>query len=734
MVRPSSAPSLLYAFRENFSANLPPLGVLSVAPPWLPSFRVAPLGRFARPLHQKWALPLVVNMARAGAGWARRHPPRDSLRGACKSGRRAARLGPYRSKVTMKSKNKLGKSGKSSGRAASASKSIQTGAGAGPAPYRLGPFGPILNDTGAAPTRAAWGVLPSVAELSELAFRGRRVTDTGAGNICGAAGSGSGLSVGSGSSELRGAVMQGPLQPGKFWPSVVLEVKRPVRGRVLGHKARAVGVGLDSEQRRADDFAIWAASSAVRGLIGAVVTSERAVWSELQRVALSMAIKAAKRVHDKRGACISATSIQDAAADGIAELASRFPVGCLSARNFIGLRRVVLCRYAARAAWLSLSRWAVCGMGGARGAMGVELTTELADSLAAPAPSELFASESVARRAAVRFVYGVGLYGFKDALTSGNAGARATAIRGARVRCRVVASVILGASLFDAVAVAGLSSVAAFVNSCERAGLFPALQAARAKASWQGATVRAALVNMREHSALAAVAIKAQRAAQDGGAVVYSPPGRRRVRVAQGAARVCVPVGVRSHLGAVLAGVSFVRSAPLCRWVVPAVGAAGAGPAYLASWSRAAAARELHVGRAVFFRNVARAAVAADLAAFNRVLDRLHSEDCDLSSLRQSFGIVDKLGRVRNGSKLDATARRAGTSGKVQRGPIPLPGVVVKVATARGERKLDCAELSPRLPVVLVGARGVWLPGRGSVLVCPVRPVRVFDCDTVGGS
>lgn len=610
---------------------------------------------------------------------------------------------------------KKNKSGKSGGRAASASKSKTTGAGAGPAPYRLGPFGPIPSDAGAGPTRAAWGVLPSEKELSALAFRGKRATDTGAGNLCGAAGSGAGLSVGSGSSELRGAVMQGPLEPGKAWPLVVLEVKRAVSGRVLGRKARVVGVGLDSEQRAAAEFATWAASSAVRGSIGALVTSERAAWAELQRVALSMAIKAGKRLHDKRGSCISATSIQDAAADGIAELAARFPVGCLAARNFVGkpavvvasaakyypfLRRVVLCRYAARAAWLSLSRWSVCGMGGARGALGVELTTELSDSLAAPAPSELFASESVARRAAVRFVYGVGLFGFVADLPPGqgsrfaNSGARATATAAARVRCRVVASVILGASLFDAVAVSGLSSVAAFVNSCERAGFFPALQAARAKASWQGATVRAALVNMREHSALAAVAIRAQRAARDGGAVVYSPPVARRVRVAQGVARVCVPVGVRSHLGAVLSGVSFVRSAPLCRFVVPAVGAAGTSAPYLAAWSRATEARALHVGAAVYWRNVARAAVAADCAAFNRVLSRLHSEDCDLASLRQSFGICDKLGRVRNGSKLDSTARRAGTSGKIQREPSALPGVVVAVATARGVRRLDCAELA----------------------------------------
>ena len=524
---------------------------------------------------------------------------------------------------------------------------------------------------------------------------------------------------------LAGPAVEGVLTRGA-------DVTGPGKGG-RGRKARAVGVGMDRETQAAAELSTWEASSDGRAEIGAAVRADASAWEALRMVGEHAAAGAAWRVGQYRGAVASRTSREDAAADAVSALATRYPVGCLTARNFSGRRLSILRRHAGRAAFKSLASWACKGMTAARVWDVQALTDGLTAAMAAAAsPAYEFSGERDARRAALRFVFGVGLRDFRAALLPAmRGGARAVALRQARARCRVLGNVILGATLTDAVAQSGqaFGTVAAWCNSCQRARLFPALQAARAAASWQGRTVRDALAAMRGHGVAAAAAVRAMRAASDGGRRVCS----RSVAVSTvvlraGASVVTTPVGVH-HLGAVLAGVALVRRAPWSRVHRLAVaGKRGTGAAYLGTWATAAEARGYHVGQAVFWRDAARRAMADDRAAFNRVLERCHSDERDLSSLRAAFGICDQRGRLLNGRKLDGAARRK-PSGKVQRAAAPVRVVSVVIATRYGSRVVECSpasglvEFSGRvLASDGVASGGLWLAGAGAALVRPAPP------------
>lgn len=412
-------------------------------------------------------------------------------------------------------------------------------------------------------------------------------------------------------------------------------------GAVRLRRARAVGVGVDDDTRAANEFAAWANSSPARAEIGAGVRADADGWAALQWLGARAARNASRRMMERRSVTVSRTSQDDAAADAVAAVATAYPRGCLRLVNHrLGSGRFrILARIAGGAAWGSLSKWSVAGMTG-RDAGKVPVLWSavfdvVKDCIAAdltPLPFE--GIQGAARRAVVRWVYRVGLVGFKAALPAGNAGARATAIQGARRRCRVVASVVMGQSLFDSCAVHGFGSVAAFVNSCERAGFFPALRAARAR-------------TLADCQAVEAHRVAARR---------YALDAAKSIRRLDGWQQATSPVAVS------LAKKLFEN-------------------------------RGEAVALAKFHRDAARRAAKENLAAFDKVLSRLSDESCDLSNLREVFRITDKLGRVRGASKIDGAGIRAG-KGKVTRRAVTARTVALDVVTRYGARAIACAPLA----------------------------------------
>jgi hypothetical protein len=323
------------------------------------------------------------------------------------------------------------------------------------------------------------------------------------------------LSPGRGSSVLRrkvGTFKRGPRKgQAKF---AVVSVKRATRGKVQGRTARAVGVGADAAAMRAADLSIWlaplvggkvdAVKATERARIVAELASERELGGLLQGIGARAAARQVRRLQDLRGVKASATSAQDASADAVAgvlasvrrldkvspdrwrgcgaDLAARCQcAACARAARFLR----VLSLYAGRAAFASLASWAVNGITGDSGKLGGvkvgEFATGLADTLAADdGISDALQDDGSARWRVVRWVYAVGFRRFVADLPADMRGAaRASAILGARRRCRVLGSVLFGASLADACLHAGFSSADAFANSARTAGFWRALRDAR---------------------------------------------------------------------------------------------------------------------------------------------------------------------------------------------------------------------------------------------------------------
>jgi hypothetical protein len=386
----------------------------------------------------------------------------------------------------------------------------------------------------------------------------------------------------------------------------------------------------------------------------------------------------ARRVHELRGGNPpSATSIDDAAADACASIVAHVRrLDKLTVAHWQSARVLrVLRLYAARGAFLSLALWSGAGLtgdntGAARfnGALVQSLTIDLARHLASGGDeAEPFEHDGAARRAVVRWVFRVGLYDFARGLPANmQAGARAHTITQARRRCRVLGSVIMGATFDDATRNAGFSSLKTFAESCKGASLFEALRNARAAA------------------------------VEDCGAVEFARVGAARWRIAAGKAWHTL-----AHLQSALAmpdTADTIRRAP---------GTHKRGRAGIRADLAAAAIARRHAAAAFnkalamrdYWRTVEKRAAAANLRAFDLVFARRVSDMRDAGTaarfddLLQVSGLRDSLGRVRGGGKRDgATITTA--RGKVSHQRRADVGVVM-LKVGRCKRLLPCAQLAP---------------------------------------
>jgi hypothetical protein len=440
----------------------------------------------------------------------------------------------------------------------------------------------------------------------------------------------------------------------------------------------------DARAARADmrgNALSWRATRDTAQLNLAVQARDTARQFEIGAVLLDIGERASKaqarRVHELRGGNPpSATSIDDAAADACASIVAHVRrLDKLTVAHWQSARVLrVLRLYAARGAFLSLATWSGAGLtgdntGAARfnGALVESLTVDFARHLASGGDdAEPFEHDTRARRAVVRWVFRVGLYDFARALPSDmQAGARARACKQARARCRVLGSVIMGATFDDATLNAGFSSLKNFAESCKAASLFEALRNARAAA------------------------------VEDCGAVEFARVGAARWRIAAGAAWRKL-----AHLQSALAMPDTgdtIRRAP---------GAHKRGRAGIRATLAARSLARRHAVEAFnhalalrdYWRKVEQRAAAANLRAFDMVFARRVSDMRDsgtvarFDDLLHVAGLRDSLGRVRGGGKLDgAMVTRARGKVATRRAD----GGTVKLTVGRARRALPCALLAP---------------------------------------
>jgi hypothetical protein len=440
----------------------------------------------------------------------------------------------------------------------------------------------------------------------------------------------------------------------------------------------------DAAQARADmrgNARAWCATRDKAQLRLAIEARDKARQFQIGAVLLDIGEHASKaqarRVHELRGGNPpSATSIDDAAADACASIVAHVRrLDKLTVAHWQSARVLrVLRLYAARGAFLSLAIWAGAGLtgdntGAARfnGALVESLTVDLARHLASGGDdAEPFEHDTRARRAVVRWVFRVGLYDFARGLPADmQAGARARAVAQARQRCRVLGSVIMGATFDDATRNAGFSSLAVFARSCKEASLFESLRNARAAA------------------------------VEDCGAVEFARVGVARWRIAAGAAWRKL-----AHLQSALAmpdTADTIRRAPGSH----KRGRAGIR-ATLAARSlarrHAVEAFNLALARRDYWHKVERRAAAANLRAFDLVFARRVSDmrnagtAAQFDDLLHVAGLRDSVGRVRGGGKLDG-AMVTGARGKVARQRADAD--TVKLTVGRCRRDLPCALLAP---------------------------------------
>jgi hypothetical protein len=292
---------------------------------------------------------------------------------------------------------------------------------------------------------------------------------------------------------------------GALIPSVYAKTIPPGTGAA---RARA-----ETAQARTDmrgNALSWRATGDAAQLRLAVMARDTAWQFEIGAVLLSIGEQAgkvqARRIHELRGgAAPSATSRDDAAADAVASVVSHVRrLDKLTLRQWQSARLLrVLRLFAARGAFLSLATWAGGGLTGDNtaaerfnGALVESLTVDLARHLASGGDqAEPFEHDTAARRGVVRWVFRVGLYDFARGLPADmQAGARAHTLTQARRRCRVLGSVILGATFDEATCNAGFASLKSFAQSCKDAKLFEALREARAAAIENSGAVELARV------------------------------------------------------------------------------------------------------------------------------------------------------------------------------------------------------------------------------------------------
>ncbi len=380
-----------------------------------------------------------------------------------------------------------------------------------------------------------------------------------------------------------------------------------------------------------------------------------------------------RRILNLRGVAPSDTSVEDAAADAVLAILTHVrKLHKITAAQWESYRLVkVLSMYAGRGAFNSLTAWAGLGMrganhaqfngqGAARLAIGMDgrvetgkggfdwlgdLTTAAFVELQAADESAPGAREQdhLARWAAARWVFRVGWREFGAGLPCDmRGGARAAAMRAARSRCRVVGEIIYGASMVDACAVSGYDSVKAFAQSCDAAGFWQGLQAARHGDSLAGL---GQLWRMRDHAQRAAAAIKTMRSIG------------------------CVAVREVTSGGNVRAGMASSRRGNLL------------------ALRQAEAARAFHLAQAVLHRNQVQREMAAERQAFACVMRGVRT--AKFGNLRSVVGLTRKH-KARSGKRLNPLGIGA-ARGKVRR-QVHLAATVP--VTVNG-RNIECARLAP---------------------------------------
>lgn len=479
-------------------------------------------------------------------------------------------------------------------------------------------------------------------------------------------------------------------------------------GRVKGKVARPVGsslfggagpddtsglsvIGFDAplfEDKR--DFDLWLASGIHAG---------DPLANRLQDLGKRAAARAARRLLETRGAVASDTSKADAASDAVLSILQHVRrLDKITSAHWSSRRLFrVLAMYAGRGAFNSLASWSSLGMtGGTDGKRAVKVLSSftihcpdngpdggvdddtfpqgeprqgqsnlipaLTTDLAAGMDTQPTQSEQAARRGLIRWVYQVGFREFKSKLPKGGTGAgNAAAIRAARSRCRVVANVILGASLVDACAMpdkstlrtinatggecveqvelsraSGFSSFKSFSESCSKAGFWESLQAAAA------ARVTPAIIQASNQ--MRAWAVDAKQAIQE-------------LRAIGAANWDCERFNVSPCVGAALRVRQLLAERAEC------------------------------LAQAGYWRNVLRQHRQANRAAFDRVLVGVKSSR--FSNLRSVVGLTVR--RKGSGRKLDgALISRA--RGNV----VSVRGAVATVSLPVGNRGkvLPCAKLA----------------------------------------
>lgn len=353
----------------------------------------------------------------------------------------------------------------------------------------------------------------------------------------------------------------------------------------------------------------------------AEVAGEHELGKRLLAIGRRAGARAARRLLAQKGVAASDTSIDDAASEAVLSVLQHVRgVDRLTAEQWTRPRVLrVLGLYAARGAQKSLTGWARVGMTGDNSqavgwldwaSMAAEVLQEAASgpmqAAGAGAGSGAPGSaDDAARRSAARWVFRVGLGQFRAGLARDMHGpARAAALRAARSRCRVVVNVLFGSSLPDACALASFSTVRKFAESCTAAGFWEALRDA-AETGRDGWHTEPALVAQRHH-ALEAGKLKRELLALGDVRPVLTAPERSSGRA-----------GTFRRERA--RGQSRTDRAALDRWQV-----------WCSLWERYQVAK----GKAIHWRNVARAARKADRAAWARIEKGIKSSRCaDLKAL-----------------------------------------------------------------------------------------------------
>lgn len=493
----------------------------------------------------------------------------------------------------------------------------------------------------------------------------------------------------------------------------VVAKRHASRGRAIGSKARSTGRGLDEVTQRATSLESWLcplqpftdkidpSRQAQRARIMSEIASEQDLAQRLQGLGQRAARRQARRLIELRGVKPSQTSVDDAAQDaivGVLEHVRRLDKA--KPEHWLSMRFVrVLALYAGRAAFNSYCSWSRVGITGDNTGAGTaanwcEFVRDTLDTLhqGETQPGDYTPSDARARRAIVRWVFNIGLRQFAASLPVDMRGtARASAIAAARRRCRVVGSILFGASLTDALLSAGgtyavsatgdkvfhpgFASANAFQDSCKAAGFWTALKTAR----------RASLASV---------------------------PGISDARGWQRAWAIDAVQAVRDLRGLGSAG-AWRDTFSTDTLKAQTVRGIKATARTLQRRTVLDTLRE-SVTMAQYFKALADKRTRENLRAFERIADGMKSGTYDKLTKRQrAQGKVERpafadlsravMPRNRKGAQSALIGR---ARGKVSKPVVLAPTVPVKVQTQYGERKLHCVPSVSVQPWAMLGDAG----------------------------